>query len=95
MIYRGLLSTVAIAASLLLPCAAWAQTPQVEKAAGATLFVASGGNDAWSGTLAAPNAAGSDGPFASLDRARDAIRQMKTAGPLPRGGVTVWLRGGR
>ena len=33
-----------------------------------SLFVAPGGNDSWSGTLAAPNAADSDGPFASLDR---------------------------
>ncbi len=33
-------------------------------------------------------------PFASLERARDAIRQLKTTTGLPPGGVTVWVRGG-
>jgi hypothetical protein len=33
-------------------------------------------------------------PFATLGRARDAIRQLKQTGPLPAGGVTVWLRAG-
>ncbi|MCP4642093.1 MAG: right-handed parallel beta-helix repeat-containing protein [bacterium] len=44
-----------------------------------TFYVAEDGNDAWSGTLPAPNAAGDDGPFASLTRARDAIRALKQA----------------
>jgi len=52
----------------------------------------SAGNDAWSGTLAEPN--GEDGPFATLERARDAIRALKQAGGLPPGGVTVFVRGG-
>lgn len=39
-----------------------------------TLHVAPGGNDAWSGSLPAPNAAHSDGPLASLERARKAVR---------------------
>ena len=38
------------------------------------LYVARDGNDAWSGTLAAPNAAGTDGPLATLTAARDAVR---------------------
>ncbi len=59
-----------------------------------TRYVATNGNDAWSGTLAAPNAAKSDGPFATLARARDEIRALKKAGPLPEGGVQVLLRGG-
>ena len=33
-------------------------------------------------------------PFATLERARDAIRAQRTNGVLPRGGVTVYLRGG-
>ena len=33
-------------------------------------------------------------PFATLERARDAIRVLKKAGGLPKGGVTVWVRGG-
>jgi hypothetical protein len=50
---------------------------------GADLFVAMNGRDAWSGTLASPNDAKTDGPFATLGRARDAIRKLradKTAG---------------
>ena len=47
-----------------------------------TIYVAPSGNDAWSGQLAAPKADGTDGPVATLDRARDLIRQWKVAGPL-------------
>lgn len=39
-------------------------------------YVAVNGKDAWSGTLPAPNAAGNDGPKASLAAARDASRVM-------------------
>ncbi|HNU52622.1 MAG TPA: basic secretory protein-like protein [Verrucomicrobiota bacterium] len=62
--------------------------------AAAGFHVAPGGNDAWSGTLAAPDATGSDGPFATIDRARRAIRQLKADGNLPRGGVQVTVHGG-
>lgn len=48
-------------------------------------YVAPGGNDANPGTEAKP--------FATLERARDAVRQLKAAGPL-RERVTVHLRGG-
>ncbi|MFH1266940.1 MAG: right-handed parallel beta-helix repeat-containing protein, partial [Planctomycetota bacterium] len=58
------------------------------------LYVAVGGNDAWSGNLAEPNAEKTDGPFASLGKARDAIRALKNNGGLPEGGVTVLVRGG-
>ncbi len=49
------------------------------------LHVAPQGNDAWSGLLAAPNAAGTDGPFATVTGARDAIRIGRAkalAGPI-------------
>jgi hypothetical protein len=58
------------------------------------LYVATNGSDAWSGTLAAANAAKTDGPFATLARAGDEIRKWKKAGKLPQGGVTVIVRGG-
>ncbi|MCC6444225.1 MAG: right-handed parallel beta-helix repeat-containing protein [Armatimonadetes bacterium] len=58
------------------------------------LYVSPNGNDAWSGRKAGPNRAQSDGPFATLERARDAVRSLKSSGGLPKGGVTVWLRGG-
>lgn len=60
----------------------------------ADFFVATNGNDRWSGRLAAPNPAGSDGPFATLGRARDAVRELKAReGGLKRD-VTVLIRGG-
>ena len=58
-------------------------------------FVSPRGDDRWSGRLDAPDAAQTDGPFATLRRARDAVRELKKAGALPAGGVTVELRGGR
>ncbi len=41
-----------------------------------TLHVAANGNDAWSGALPEPNAAGNDGPLATLTAARDAARKL-------------------
>ncbi|MBE0534328.1 MAG: hypothetical protein IH624_01565, partial [Phycisphaerae bacterium] len=37
-------------------------------------YVSEAGNDSWSGAFAVPNAAGTDGPFATLQRAREAVR---------------------
>lgn len=51
-------------------------------ALGLTLYVAPTGNDAWSGKLAEPNRAKTDGPVATLAGARDAIRKLKAQGPL-------------
>lgn len=42
-------------------------------------FVSVEGNNEWSGALPTPNAERTDGPFATLDRARDAIRALKKA----------------
>ena len=47
----------------------------------ADFFVASDGNDRWTGKLPAANAEASDGPFATLQRARDAVRQLQRARP--------------
>jgi hypothetical protein len=58
-------------------------------------YVSPQGNDQWSGKLAAKNAAGNDGPFATFTRARDEIRKLKAAGPLPPGGVVVEAAAGR
>jgi len=57
-----------------------------------TLNVATDGNDAWSGRRA--QASGTDGPFATLERARDEIRQLKRDGQLPAGGIVVELAAG-
>jgi hypothetical protein len=48
-----------------------------------TYYVAPNGDDADSGTMKSP--------FATLTAARDALRSL---GSLPRGGATVWVRGG-
>ena len=55
-------------------------------------YVAPEGNDAWSGTLDSPAADGTDGPFATLHRARDEIRKQKAVGA--EGGFTVLVREG-
>jgi len=57
------------------------------------LYVSPQGNDRWSGLLAEPNADASDGPFATLTRARDAVRALKSEANLP-AALTVWLREG-
>ncbi len=62
-------------------------------AQGVVYYVSTEGNDAWSGKLAQPNTQHSDGPFASLVAARDAIRKLKAQGPLTQP-VTVYVRGG-
>ncbi|MDP7399554.1 MAG: right-handed parallel beta-helix repeat-containing protein [Lentisphaeria bacterium] len=59
-----------------------------------SFFVATDGDDSWSGQLDAPNGAKTDGPFASLERARNAIRQLRRDSELP-AAVAVMVRGGR
>jgi parallel beta-helix repeat protein len=60
---------------------------------GKVLYVSPEGNDAWSGKLPEPNPAKTDGPFATLAHARDAIRSMQARKPLHQP-VTVYVRGG-
>lgn len=72
----------------------WLALAAVAAADPVTFYVATDGNDGWSGRLAAPNAGKMDGPFATLERARDEVRKRKTAGPLPAGGAVVELRAG-
>ncbi|MBM3335322.1 right-handed parallel beta-helix repeat-containing protein [Candidatus Sumerlaeota bacterium] len=60
----------------------------------ADFFVATNGKDSWSGRLPAPNAARNDGPFASIARARDAIRDLKKRQGGLKGDVTALIRGG-
>ncbi|MBI4586648.1 MAG: right-handed parallel beta-helix repeat-containing protein [Planctomycetes bacterium] len=50
------------------------------------IYLAPGGSDENPGTL--------ERPFATLERAREALRQLKKQGGLPPGGASVWLRGG-
>ena len=45
-----------------------------------TFYVAPDGNDLWSGRLAAPNSANTDGPLATFDRARMMVQSIGKAG---------------
>lgn len=44
------------------------------------LYIAKNGDDKWSGKYPVPNKIGTDGPLATLSRARDLIRELKLAG---------------
>ena len=63
-------------------------------AAELTLYVSPAGSDGWSGRLAQANAAGTDGPLASLAAARDAVRAQRAKGAGAET-ATVQLRGGQ
>ncbi|MDO6802013.1 right-handed parallel beta-helix repeat-containing protein [Wenyingzhuangia sp. 1_MG-2023] len=43
----------------------------------ADFYVSTKGSDDWSGTLATPNQQGTDGPFATLEQAKEAVRNLK------------------
>lgn len=58
------------------------------------VYVSPLGRDTWPGRFSAPNRTRTDGPFGTLERARDAIRKIKATAGLPKGGVTVWVRSG-
>ncbi len=62
-------------------------------AAPVDLYVSTTGDDSWSGRIAAANAANTDGPFATLSRARDELRHLRATDGLPEG-ATVHVRGG-
>ena len=81
-------SSYLVALGLLAAHAGWSATANQQ------FFVSPAGRDFWSGRLPEPNQGQSDGPFASIARARDAIRAMKAGGPTT-GPITVRIRGGR
>ena len=67
-----------------------AEQPDLE-ASTADFYVATDGKDVWSGTLPEPNHDGTDGPFATLARARDAVRQLRASQPkIPITAETWW-----
>ncbi|HPA42299.1 MAG TPA: hypothetical protein PKV69_09820, partial [Candidatus Hydrogenedentes bacterium] len=82
---KPILRTLAV---VLASTACFAQTP------GARLYVAPNGDDTASGANPAADAAPQDGPLATLDGARAAVRRLIETKGLPQGGVEVLLRGG-
>jgi parallel beta-helix repeat protein len=89
MVDRVTVGRVAIVAVGLVVCAAGLIRSKPQ----AVMYVSNQGNDAWSGSLPEPNPERTDGPFATVVRARDEIRKLKGngAGNQP---ITVFLRGG-
>ena len=60
-----------------------------------SFYVAPKGNDAWSGKLPAPNKTKTDGPFATLHRAVEAVRELKRQqGGKLKQPVKIYLRAG-
>jgi len=57
-------------------------------------YVSVKGNDSWSGKLNEPDVSGKDGPFATLERARDAVRVLHKEKGLSEK-ATVFVRGGK
>ncbi len=57
------------------------------------LFVSPAGKDTWSGRFAEAIGDATDGPLATIEKARQIVRQRKQAGRLAHP-ITVWLRGG-
>lgn len=78
-------SHVLILAGLILS----ASSAAPQSSATFTYYVAPNGNGAWTGKLPEPEADGSDGPFATIQHARDTIRAAPRTDQ-----ITVLIRGG-
>ena len=72
-------------------CCSFYQTAHASQKA--DFYVATSGDDSWSGTLPEANKNVTDGPFATLHRARDALRELKARGGR-HGSYVVMVRGG-
>src|SRR5437879_4086128 len=85
------MGALAFCIALMICCAGdWLQAVQLAASPTAVeYFVSTHGNDSWSGRAAAPTA--KDGPFATVARAREAVRAFRKAQPAP---VRVVVRGG-
>eukprot|EP01102_Stenamoeba_stenopodia_P017496 TRINITY_DN6281_c0_g1_i1.p1 TRINITY_DN6281_c0_g1~~TRINITY_DN6281_c0_g1_i1.p1 ORF type:complete len:712 (-),score=131.99 TRINITY_DN6281_c0_g1_i1:54-2150(-) len=75
---------------LLVFCAGWIIVVEAgSDSSSITFYVATDGNDAWSGRFPVPNANGTDGPFATIYQARDA-----TSAYIGQYAITVYIREG-
>ena len=87
-----LLAAVIVLAIALFTMGLAAAAQTGARAGRADFYVSLEGKDNWSGTLEAPNAAKSDGPFATLDRARRAVHDVKKGSRNTP--IVVMVRGG-
>ncbi|MFN0170982.1 MAG: hypothetical protein ACKV22_31580 [Bryobacteraceae bacterium] len=86
---KNLRPSLLVASLVSLHLIGWAG-PRLDET---VFFVSPSGDDRWSGTIAGANPERTDGPFATLTRARDAIRQLKFQQGLQQP-VKVQIRGG-
>ena len=93
--FAGMRGAMGLAAALALVAAlpGCQQPTGLPRSARADFYVATNGNDAWSGRLPVPALGGIDGPFATIARARDALRQVRAQTGRARR-YTVLVRGG-
>ena len=74
-------------------CVAFTLHPGTLEAQPAQIYVATDGNDSWSGSIAVPNAARTDGPVVSLEQARNRVRELRKNGQLTQGAIVQIRRG--
>ncbi len=98
------LATICLLAGALIACGGGSSSPNVVTTSGGgtgtggtpppssgNYYVATNGNDSWSGTLSSPNSAGTDGPFATIAKAQQVVESSKST---ISGNVTIQIRGG-
>lgn len=61
---------------------------------GMKIYISTTGNDRWSGRLSQSNHDKTDGPFATISRARDEIRKLKENKKLPEGSIVIEIQEG-
>ena len=76
--------------SVLIMCTSGVQSIKY----GGKLYVSTTGNDNWSGKIRHPNKDNTDGPFATIERARDEIGILKETGKFPKGNMIVEVQEG-
>lgn len=88
--------TIIFLNAIIFVCFFFIQSTSVDPTSttGLKIYVATNGNDDWSGKRKSPNIFKTNGPFASIKRARDEIRALKEKNLLPDGNIIVELKGG-
>ncbi|MBN2374932.1 MAG: right-handed parallel beta-helix repeat-containing protein [Sedimentisphaerales bacterium] len=87
--------TILLGMTTVLPATGSVNDParSESKTVRADFYISPDGDDSWSGKLAETNAEQADGPFATLERAREAVRKLR-ATMNHHGPIHVQLRGG-
>src|SRR5512138_3383735 len=77
-----------------LSCASDERTPGTSNVRARVFYVSTNGNDTWSGMRASANGRKTDGPFATLARVLEAVREARTNSGAKSQPVTVFVRDG-